>query len=189
MVVEDVDDVEGELLAGAREIVGSTCPIVLTIDLHASLSERAFHIADVIVGYDTYPHVDIFARGCEAAEILNRLIRGMKVRGSFRKLPLLAVPQAQGTSDEPMRSVMRSVHEWEQDRHIVSAMVAAGYPYSDVSRLGVTVVAYSSADQDVADRCTGNVAHQIWTRRDEFTAHNTPPTEAVRQAISAVDGP
>lgn len=88
MVVEDVDDVEGELLAGAREIVGSTCPIVLTIDLHASLSERAFHIADVIVGYDTYPHVDIFAQGCEAAEILNRLIRGMKVRGSFRKLPL-----------------------------------------------------------------------------------------------------
>jgi microcystin degradation protein MlrC len=189
MVADGVDDVEMDLLAGIREIVGPSCPIVVTIDLHANLSAAVVDLADVVVGYDTYPHVDIHARGCEAAEILKALLDGLVVRKGFRKLPLLTAPQAQGTSDEPMRSIMQRVHELECQLEILSVTVTAGYPYSDVSRLGMTVTVYSRGDQDLAQNCSGGIARLMWAQRDEFTVRNSSPFEAVRQAIAAPEGP
>lgn len=189
MVAEGVDDVEMDLLAGIREIVGPTCPIVVTVDSHANLDAVVVDLADVVVGYDTYPHVDIHARGCEGAEILKALLDGLVVRKGFRKLPLLTAPQAQGTSDEPMRSIMQCVHEVECQPEILSVTVAAGYPYSDVSRLGMTVAVYSRGDQDLAQKCSGRIARLIWDRRDEFRVRNISPCEAVRQAIAAPEGP
>jgi microcystin degradation protein MlrC len=92
MVVEGFPDGDGELLRRVREIAGER-PIVATFDLHANLSDQAFACADVLVGYDTLPHIDMGMRGREAAMILRRILAsGHRPQKAMRCLPLITVP-------------------------------------------------------------------------------------------------
>jgi microcystin degradation protein MlrC len=88
-----------------------------------------------------------------------------------------------------MRSIMHSVHDWERKPGVLSITATAGYPYSDVSRLGMTVTAYATAGQELADHCSREIAAFMWARRKEFTVRNTSTYDAVRQAMAAPEGP
>ena len=69
-------------------MLGPDKPIVLTLDLHANITRRMVELADAIVGYHTYPHVDMFEVGQKAARLMLRILHG-EVRPcmAFRKLP------------------------------------------------------------------------------------------------------
>ena len=77
---EGVDDADAYVLERIREILPRPCPIAATFDFHANLSEAMVAGADVLVGYDTFPHVDMAERGEEAARLLARLL-GSPERG------------------------------------------------------------------------------------------------------------
>lgn len=184
MVAEGVDDVEADFLAAVRRAVGSDCPVVATLDFHANTSAAMIAGADLLVGYDTYPHVDVFDRAAEAAGLMVRLWEGRPAK-AFRKLPLLTAPQAQSTDDPPMRDVLERVRELERTRRLWSLTVACGFPYSDVGRLGVSVWGYGPD----AKACVAEVEGAIWSRRAEFVVRNVAAGEAVRQAVGAPEGP
>src|SRR5258705_7912533 len=74
LVGETELDGDGEILAALRNLVGKSIPIAVTLDLHANISFRMVQHANVIVGYDSYPHVDQVERGLEAAELLARTL-------------------------------------------------------------------------------------------------------------------
>jgi microcystin degradation protein MlrC len=186
--VEGSDDPEANLLADIREAVGSI-PFVVTVDLHANVSERLFQLADVLVAYDTYPHEDIFDRGAEAAHVLQTLLRGERITGAFRKLPLLTAPQVQGTDDEPMKSVLSCIHAAEQGDRVLTASVCPGYPYSDVPRLGAAVFVYTVDDAALADTIAGEIAQLLWNRRSQFRWPAICVSQAVASAIASVDSP
>src|SRR5690606_22441253 len=58
MVAQDHEDGEGVLLERLREMAADT-PIGVALDLHANVTPRMVAAADVIVGFKTYPHVDM----------------------------------------------------------------------------------------------------------------------------------
>src|SRR3712207_3423668 len=62
MVTECDEDGDAHILETVRAIVGADVPVVATLDLHANISARMVRAADVLIGYDTYPHVDMAAR-------------------------------------------------------------------------------------------------------------------------------
>src|SRR5215813_4751832 len=66
MVVEGLDDGEGDLLRAVREAVGAT-PIAVTLDFHGNITRAMVEAATLLHGYKTYPHVDMRERGREAA--------------------------------------------------------------------------------------------------------------------------
>src|SRR5687767_703893 len=70
MAAEEHPDVEGELLAAVREVVGHKVPIVATLDLHANVTPAMVQAADALVIYHTIPHVDIFETGVRGAAVL-----------------------------------------------------------------------------------------------------------------------
>ena len=72
MVTECDRDGDGLLLEAARRVVGPEMPVVSTLDLHANISQRMVDAADVLIGYDTYPHVDMAERAVEACAVLAR---------------------------------------------------------------------------------------------------------------------
>ena len=76
MVLDDDPDGEGALLAAVWKQVGPGVPVVATLDLHAYLTARMVDEADALVGYDTYPHVDLYETGVKAANLLLRTLRG-----------------------------------------------------------------------------------------------------------------
>ena len=56
-VVESFPDAEGELLRRVRAIVGDT-PITISLDPHANLTSQTVTLADAVVPFRTYPHLD-----------------------------------------------------------------------------------------------------------------------------------
>ncbi|ETN86635.1 hypothetical protein NECAME_16236 [Necator americanus] len=71
-VAENEDDTEGELIGRVRQLVGEKMPIVVSLDLHANVTERMLRSADGMVSFRTYPHVDYVETGELAAELLSR---------------------------------------------------------------------------------------------------------------------
>ncbi len=65
MVVEGIDDAEGDLLAALRSEVGRV-PIISTLDLHTNITAQMAATADVLISFDTYRHGDMYDRGLEA---------------------------------------------------------------------------------------------------------------------------
>ena len=64
----------------------------------------------MLIGYDTFPHIDMRNRGNEAALHLCEIIKSRKrPEKYFNKLPILTVPQMQSTNESPMKEIMKSV--------------------------------------------------------------------------------
>ena len=106
---EGEDDVEGFILQRARSILGPDKPIVLSLDLHANITRRMVDLASAIVGYHTYPHVDMFETGQKAARIMLRIVKGeLQPRMACRKLPLILQAENSQTSSGPMQQIDHS---------------------------------------------------------------------------------
>ena len=172
-VAEGVEDADGHLLARFREALGADCPIVVTTDYHANLSSWMVASADAIVGYDSFPHVDMADRGAEAVSILQRLRNGGPLAAAFRKLPLATVPQRQPTAEEPVVRILARLHELENTPEIVCGTLAMGFPYADTGDLGASVLVYGESD-DAVNAAADEIAGLLWSHRRDFLPELTP---------------
>src|SRR5947207_490716 len=78
-----------------------------------------------VVGFDTYPHVDMAERGNEAADLLVRTIRGeIRPVMALRELPFFWSASCQVTAHPPIDEAFRLVHEAEQRPGILSVTLA-----------------------------------------------------------------
>ena len=189
MVAEGRPHAEAHYLSRLRALLGPKCPMVATFDSHANLSETLVDACDVLVGYETYPHVDMAERGREAARILSRLIEtGEPPRKAFRKLPLLWPPLLQITSSPPMSEVMALLKEVKATPGIVSASVAAGFPWADVAHLGASTLVYGS-EENLVERAADSLAEALWSRRHARAPDLVPVDEAVSRAMASTRGP
>jgi microcystin degradation protein MlrC len=181
MVVEGIEDGDGDFIQAVRAVVGPGCPIVVTTDLHANHARARVASADAIIGYDTYPHIDMAERGREAADLIVRAIRGeVRPVSALRQLPLFWSTACQVTAHPPMDDVMRLLHEIEQRPGILSASIATGFPWADIPEMGASVIVVADGDRTLAQRTADELGDWIWERRERW--YKKPPT--VREAIS-----
>lgn len=173
MVVAGIADADGDFVASVRAVVGPTCPIVTTYDLHGNHGQLRVDAADAVVGFDTYPHVDMAERGREAADLLARIVRGaIHPVKAFRRLPLFWSAPCQVTAHPPMNEVFEVVHAIERRPGILSATVATGFPWADVPNMGASVIVIADGDQALADRTADELRDWIWERRARW--HRPP---------------
>jgi microcystin degradation protein MlrC len=103
MVAEGIDEADAHVAQQVRDAVGPGVPIVATFDSHANMTEALVAAVDMLVGYDTLPHVDMAERGEEAVALMLRLLdTGSRPAKAYRRVPLLSVPQMQATTQGPM---------------------------------------------------------------------------------------
>ncbi len=189
MVTEVDDDGEGRLLALTRRIVGPDVPIVATLDLHANISAAMVRLADVLLGYDTYPHVDMAERAREACTVLDRLMRGeIRPTAALRKPPMLPTSQRMTTDRMPMRALLDHARRLETDPRVVDVTVAGGFPPADVVDAGLSIVVTTDDDPVLADRLADALAADAWARRDGFLGGVTSFGEAAAIIRSLADG-
>lgn len=190
MVAEHIPDVEGEFLERLRGMVGSGLPVGLTLDLHANISRRMVELADVIVGYDTYPHVDMFERAEEALELLWRMVRGeIRPVRALAQPAMMVVPQAMLTQEGAMLELMEEAFALEKLPGVLNVTVAGGFPYSDVPDAGMAFVVTTDNDPELAERLAERLSELAWRRKEQFAVRFVTPEEAVRQAFAEPDGP
>jgi microcystin degradation protein MlrC len=188
MVTEEVEDAEGDLIAAVREIVGTT-PIVMTLDLHANVTAQMAQHADAIIGFDEYPHTDMYERGVEAAELMAAILRKeLRPTLAYHQLPLLTMPPRQCTLREPMLSLLARAHALEQEPGVLNVTLAMGFPFSDIRDAGVSVLVTTNGDTDLARRKAEEMAAAIWERRADFAVTLTPVPEVIAYVRSQAQG-
>jgi len=190
MVVEAILDGQIAILRGVRELAGSDLPMAVTLDLHANTSRELVDLATVIVGYDTYPHIDINQRAQEAVELLARAIRGeIRPTMGYVAPPLIPVPQAMNTTVHPFKTLFEGVHAVEARGDALSVTLAGGFAYADTPATGLSVIAITDNDRPGAERIALEIARQAWSFRHDMLVTNTPVAEAVEQAMAFPEGP
>lgn len=186
MVVEGIEDGEGEYLRRVRELVGSDIPIGVELDLHANISAQMAELADVLIGYDTYPHVDLHERGHELVRLLVRTIVGeVKPTGALRQIPLLAHMTMQNTASGAMARWVDLCHEIERRPGVLTATVAGGFPYADVPDAGMSAYVATDGDREKAEQYAAELAQFAWDRRADFQPLLVSVDDAVAHALTA----
>jgi len=183
MVAEHVDDGEGDLLARVRDVVGPGVPIVAALDLHGNITRRMVEAADMLVGFRTYPHVDMAETGRRAAAQLERLMAAGKADAkAFRQLDFLIPIAWQSTLMEPGRSLYALAAATESQPGMHSASLFMGFPAADIPDCGPSVVAYADSEEAAQAACA-QVAEAVAAQEPAFQGEVLQPEEGVRWAM------
>ena len=189
MVVEGLDDGEGDLLSAVRAAVGAM-PIAVTLDFHANVTRAMVEAATLLHGYKTYPHIDMDARGREATERLREVVTGrLHPTIAFRQPPLLPPIAGQRTARGPMRHLYDLADAMERRPGVISISIFAGFPLADIHDAGLSVYVVTDGDQALADALADELAETAWTHRREFLHSAVPVATAVARALASTERP
>jgi microcystin degradation protein MlrC len=187
-VTESTDDLEGDLLAHVRELIGTATPIVVTLDLHANVTDRMAEHADVLLGVHLNPHTDMHDRGAEAVALLPDLVRrGIEPTAHVERLPML-LPLTT-TDDGPAADVNARCAEIERRPGIIDCTFFHGFPYADGLDVGARILCTTDGASELARDAAREVAAYVWDRREDFRPAGLSPKEAVAAALDIADGP
>ncbi|MEX2648740.1 MAG: M81 family metallopeptidase, partial [Alphaproteobacteria bacterium] len=188
MVTESDDDGEGRLLEELRAVVGPALPIVVTLDLHANVTDRMARHANALISYRTYPHTDMRERGREAAELTARAIRGeVRPRTAVaRRAMIEGADHGRTGVDGPMVPLLARARAIERDEPgALSVSINGGFGDADIHDAGPSVTVVGDGDSLRWQALADELMDEVWRRRDEFSVEYLSPAEAVRRAKAA----
>lgn len=190
MVVEGLDDPDGDLLAALRDAVGVHLPIAASLDLHGNITARMVEAADILVGFDTCPHTDLYETGRRTALLLDRLMRQeIKPVLALVRVPLLVPPDTMDTGDGPLGQIVRQAKALEGHDGILSASVFCVQPWLDLPDVASAVLVLADGDAWAAERAARRLADLYWQGRNDFTVDLHTPAKAIELARREGAGP
>lgn len=188
-MVDSFPDAEGELLRRVRAIIGPTLPLTASLDPHANLTDAMVNLADVVVPFRTYPHIDMKAAGARAAGLLfERIRRGKPWQRAFRRLDFWIPLGAQCTLVPPMNQVMAERAVLAGRPATAELAFCFGFPYADFCGCGPALAVFAdtqSAADEIADEFLGIVAMREAQFTQELLPSDAAVTEAIRRSVSA----
>ena len=188
MVTQTYSDGEGEMLARLRELAPRV-PIALALDFHGTITQDMVDHCDVIVGYKTYPHLDMVETGYEAGKLLLDAVKsGVRLSTEFARAPLLTSMLRQVTGQPPMSDLIAMARAAESVE-IKSVSVFGGFPLSDTPHTGLTVTAVTSGKRQLALSVCKDICTAAMHRKKEFVQKFEPLSDSIARAKSLLEGP
>ncbi|HYV88193.1 MAG TPA: M81 family metallopeptidase [Candidatus Polarisedimenticolia bacterium] len=177
---------ELELVRELRGLIGRR-PLAISLDLHANLGRPLFELADIIVGYKTYPHIDMAATGAKTLRLLTACAEGrLRPKGALVNVGAILPSFNMRTTDGPMAEVQEIARQWMERDGILDVSIFGGFAYGDSPHAGASVSAWSDADPDLAQQAAENVAAALSARRDQFYIRLPKPEAGIAAALAAV---
>lgn len=165
---DGVDDVEGELLAGIREVVGESAPLALMLDHHANVTAKMISNSNAIMAFRTQPH-DPFETGRDLTRIALRIFSGeLKPTTAWRKLPMITHQEQFLTASGPMREWFDHARTLEREGRALTISLFPMQPWLDVEEAGWSVVVVTNDDLVAAESLADELADHAWSMRDRF---------------------
>jgi microcystin degradation protein MlrC len=205
MVAEHHEDGEGELMRRVRAVIGERIPLVASLDYHTNMTPEMVRHATAMVGYRTYPHIDMAETGGRAAQLLDRLLEDRRpLYKAYRQIDFLIPLVWQCTLAEPAKGIFELIDEIEQgsrrgggsnrglpggshNQGIVSITHTPGFPPADIKECGPALVVYG-LDRDAAEAAADRIAATIRDREAQFAGKLYTPDEAVSEALRIAAG-
>ena len=181
-IVEGIDDLEADLGAAIRFVIGDDVPLLTTLDLHGSITQEMNEVFDLMLGVYDYPHVDMYERGVEAIEAVPRLLSGeWRPTTHVERLPLL-LPTAT-TDIAPAGDIRQLCLDTQVEPGVLRCAFFHGFPFTDIPQAGASIVVTTDADQALAESVAQRLASEVWERREEFRLESLSPDIAIPQAL------
>jgi microcystin degradation protein MlrC len=185
MVTPTYPDADAETLRRVRAAVGPNVPVAVSLDFHGNVTPQMAVTANILVGYQKYPHIDQRQRGLLAAQLLVRALKHeIRPVCHVAKPPMLLNLLGQDTAREPMAGLMRLAREMETQPGILSVSLMAGFPYADVPEMGASVIVVADGNRSHAKAAADELATAMWNVREELNVPCPQPAEAVARAIA-----
>lgn len=177
---------EAGFLRAVREVVGRV-PLAVTLDLHGLLTPEKVGLADVIVGYRTNPHRDLFRAGRRAGDLAIRAARGeIRPTAAWRSLPMLLGGGRTIDLLPPVRRIFRRMSAMERRPGVLSASLFMCHLWNDSPDLGWSTYVVTDDDQALAESLADELAEMAWSVRDQMPPAFDSPEAAIAKARAAV---
>ena len=193
MVVDSYEDGEGELLARLRRVLGPDVPIVVTLDLHANVTQLMADNASALIAFRTYPHVDQYERAWQGAELLVRAMNGeVKPRTVIARRPMIYGLDRGRHQKGPMAELIARGEALEKTGDALAVSICAGFSRANIRDVGPSVtVTVDMARGDARSRgqkVAEDYMDYAWQTRDYESFKLLPVAEAVARAKAGKPG-
>lgn len=190
MVAQNSVDGEGDLLARLRAAAPGV-PIGVALDLHGNITQKMIANADVMVGFKTYPHVDMYETGQHVARLLMEMRSGAtRFSVGWRQLPLMSHTLRSSTLHGAMQRAVQAAKAAEA-QGLPAATVFAGFSLADIQAPCVSVVVTGVAGAEgeaAAQQVADQIAEQIWAERAAFVYDSEPLAASLSRAQALAEG-
>lgn len=186
LVVEDQSDGDGEIIARMRSILPETAPIGVSLDLHGHITPLMLQPQTFHVGYQSYPHTDMYETGERVARLMvDTLMGNRRPVMALAKAPVL-VPAVNGrTTDGPFAPVAEAARAAEASGRVLHASVFPVQPWIDVPDLGFAALVCADGDEREAARVAQELADMTKERRGDFVLDLMPLDETIAMGLSS----
>ncbi|MCW5236453.1 M81 family metallopeptidase [Verminephrobacter eiseniae] len=196
MVAQDHDNADCALVKRIRECIGWKIPLALSFDLHANHDPYLSDLADIMVGYKTYPHVDMYETAERALDLLHRSLLGEIRPLSHVAITGVVLPShAMATTAVPMHALETMADSMVKRRQALDVTPFGGFGYADTaqtsSSMTVCVDALQHPGFNAARQYAAMLAQKmvdaLLARRTDFIPTLPNSSEGLRQAYDYLD--
>ncbi len=189
MVTESLEDGEGALLERVRALVPDT-PIGVALDMHTNMYPAIIENADVVAGYQTYPHVDVYETGRRVALPLLAMLKGAaRPTMAWGNRPMLPHVMRQGTHDFPNSEIQVLAARMENEGALCASFFT-GFPHADIRLAGSSAVVVTDNDPEAAQEMVDALLDLAWRERRAFVYEIEPLEQSLERARTLqADGP
>jgi len=188
MVTESLEDGEGELLMRIRRIAPKV-PIGVALDMHTNLFPAMVDCSTVIAGYQTYPHIDVYATGVRAGKAVLALLAGKATPAmAWGNRPMLPHVMRQASDDAPNRALQARCRKMEEEGAL-AASVFVGFPHADIPNAGLSALVVTDGDATLARRWCDELLDLAWREREAFVYPIEPLARSLERAKAFKEGP
>jgi len=190
MVAEDNPRADYHLVKRVRSIVGPACPIALSFDLHANLDPELAELAQIIVGYKTYPHIDMAETAKKALDLLNGTMHHLiQPLSTITSAQLVLPSHLMTTAHGPMAELEQIARELTETEQLLDITPFGGFAYADtaVTSASVSVCVDSGKKvqaRTVAELIGTQMVDQIRLRTKAFLPRLPDAEQGLSQAVA-----
>ncbi len=188
MVAESTDDGEGDLLERLRAHYPGV-PIVVSLDLHGNVTQKMIDHADIITGFKTYPHIDMYESGHLAGSVFQERLAGRITTAlAWRQPPMLTHTLKSADAAPAMKAALDKARAMEQRDGIHAVTVMAGFALADIPAPCLSIIVVAS-DQAMAQAAADELALDAWRDREGFVYVSEKLSDSIARAKQLASGP
>lgn len=181
---------DGELIRRVRQCIRPHLPVVVSLDFHANVRPELLRHVQGLVGYRTYPHIDMAETGRKAARLLADILRrGLVPRIYYLPIPLLAPPQSATTDHPLLRSLMDRLDEDGRSEGVLASSFFCVQPWLDATGVASSLVIVTEAENARIPARAQEIAQELWDRRSDFRVDWVAPEDLVAKVRQSQSRP
>jgi microcystin degradation protein MlrC len=181
-VVDGIPDLEGDMVAAVRELVGPKVKIIGTLDLHGKCTTKSASNFDFLNACHLYPHTDVNARNLEAVALLPGILSGdIQPTLQVERIPIAF---AVCTTDKGTiaAEILERALDIQKRPGVLDCSVLHGFPYQDSENLGMYVMVTTDNDKVLAKQYAEELAGWIWKNRQRCLFQGNTTEQALARA-------